>query len=434
MFSADRNIRAFVLFRIGFNTRFYYPVLAVMFIDYGLTMEQYTLLNVVWAAAIVGFEVPSGALADVWSRKRLVTIAASIMVVEMLLLVFAPPGGSAWLFPLMLLNRFLSGVAEASASGADEALAYDSLRQENREGEWSAVLERLGRWQAVAFMAAMLVGAFVYDQSLWFHVSGWLGQPDLFPRTLTVRFPALLTLAMSLVALAAALRMREPAAHSETGEACGSWRQILETGRWILRTPRVLALIALALCLDSVIRLIMTFQSSYLRWIDLPDWSFGLIGAGFAVISFNLQPVARRMADHSTVGKNLGRASLLTMLGLIGCAFGWKWFGVLFALLLGGAMTLVGFFLSYYLNQWTDSARRATVLSFKGLSFNLAYGTAGLAFAFLLRNVKEAHPGINELDQFGAAIRWLPAAFLAALTLSLVATGLWTKRTSHSSS
>ena len=51
------NIPLFIAFRVFFNARWYYPVLAVLFIDFGLTIEQYALLNVAWAAAIVGLEI-----------------------------------------------------------------------------------------------------------------------------------------------------------------------------------------------------------------------------------------------------------------------------------------------------------------------------------------------------------------------------------------
>ena len=61
---ADRNWRRFVLFRVLFNSRFYYPVLAVLFLDLGLTATEYTLLNFAWALAIVFTDLPAGALAD----------------------------------------------------------------------------------------------------------------------------------------------------------------------------------------------------------------------------------------------------------------------------------------------------------------------------------------------------------------------------------
>jgi hypothetical protein len=48
-------------------------------------------------------------------------------------------------------------------------------------------------------------------------------------------------------------------------------------------------------------------------------------------------------------------------------------------------MNLLNFFGSHYLNAVADSSRRATVLSFKSLANNLAYGAVGWGFAFLMR-------------------------------------------------
>ena len=57
---------------------------------------------------------------------------------------------------------------------------------------------------------------------------------------------------------------------------------------------------------------------------------------------------------------------------------------------------LVSFFTSHYLNLITESHQRATVLSFKGMAFNLAYGLIGFLFALLITRLREggsaAHP------------------------------------------
>ena len=124
--TAWRNVRCFTLFRMFFSARFYYPVYALLFLDYGLTLGQFGILNGIWAVTIVLLEVPSGALADTIGRRRLLVVAGLCMLFEMALLLVAPIGGG-WLFALFALNRVLSGAAEAAASGADEALAYDSL-------------------------------------------------------------------------------------------------------------------------------------------------------------------------------------------------------------------------------------------------------------------------------------------------------------------
>ena len=120
-----RNIRLFIAFRVFFNSRFYYPIFTILFLDFGLTLQQFALLNAAWAAAIVLFEVPSGALADIVGRKNLLVFTGVVMVVEIALLCFVPKSNLDLLFVVFLINRILSGIAEAAASGADEAIAYD---------------------------------------------------------------------------------------------------------------------------------------------------------------------------------------------------------------------------------------------------------------------------------------------------------------------
>ncbi len=147
-----------MFFRVLFNSRFYYPVLAVMFLDLGLSAMQYTVLNFAWAIAIVCADVPAGVLADRIGRKPLVVGATLCMVVEMLLLAVAPLNGGLVLFLVCLANRVVSGIAEGLTNGADEALVFDSLAERNRSSEWPDVLNQVTRWQSVGMVIAMLVG------------------------------------------------------------------------------------------------------------------------------------------------------------------------------------------------------------------------------------------------------------------------------------
>lgn len=423
-----RNIPLFLAFRVLFNARFYYPILGILFIDFGLSLEQYAILNVAWAASIVIFEVPSGAMADQWGRKRMVVLAAVLMVMEMAVLAFSPSGNPNLLFALFLLNRILSGAAEASASGADEALAYDSLVEDGRAGDWPDVLKRLMRWQSGAFFVVMLVGAAVYDRELIqkaFDCLGWTWMA--VPADLVHRLPALLTFGTALLTLAVTLGLCEPAARQSNGEGPGSttpWKRILEAGRWILGTPAALALILCGLCFDSVIRLFLTFESNYLRLIGLPVVSFGFIGSCIGLIGFVASPLAFRMVKGCTPRANFSLTALLILIGLTGAAGAWHLYGVWVILPLCLAMSLLQFFLAHYLNQVVDSGHRATVLSFRGLAMNLAYGGIGLLFAGLTRFLREGR-GLSALSEdgvFAASLRWLPWYFLA--TVLILALGL----------
>ena len=73
-----RNVRLFIAFRVFFNARFYYPVFTILFLDFGLSLEQFALLNAAWASAIVLLEVPSGALADTFGRRNLLMVTGGL--------------------------------------------------------------------------------------------------------------------------------------------------------------------------------------------------------------------------------------------------------------------------------------------------------------------------------------------------------------------
>ncbi len=424
----SRNIPLFIAFRVLFNARWYYPVLAVLFLDFGLSIEQYALLNVAWAVAIVGLEVPSGALADQLGRKRMVVFAALLMVVEMAVFAFAPLGNPSLLFGLFLVNRVLSGAAEASASGADEALAYDSLVAEGRADEWPGVLERLMRWQATAFLIAMMLGATVYDARFVQSALDGLRLPWKVTQEVTMRFPIYLTLGNAVLALLATLNLREPAAAVTAGGAIKAemavsvrttWRVTLATGRWILHTPLALGVILAGMCFDSIVRLFLTVASNYYRLIALPDAVFGLIGSGFAVIGFFAPVLARRLVSRWKIEGNFTLVAALTIAGLAGVSLIWPIYGLIWLAPLGVAMSLIQFFVSHYLNKVvTDSRQRATVLSFRGLAFNLAYGVVGLLFAGLTHFLgKHSPPDLV----FVKALGWLPWYFAGSVALLALA-------------
>jgi MFS family permease len=238
--SADLNWRYFVAFRVLFNARFYYPVFAVLFLDYGLSIPQFTVLNFVWAVTIVCLDLPLGALADHIGRRPLVIAAGVCMVIEFSLLAFVPLGHPTLLFWIFLLNRVISGAAEACASGADEALVFDSLAEQNRGSEWPRVLDEVLRWQSAGFIVAMLVGGAIYDPRLMQRLCDLAGIHVRLTQQITMRFPIYLNMATACVTLFYAIRMREPVRHTaHTEQPSNPLRLIVTGGRWILATPLV---------------------------------------------------------------------------------------------------------------------------------------------------------------------------------------------------
>ena len=414
------NARLFIWFRLLFNCRFYYPVYTILFLDFGLNMSQFALLNVVWAISIVCLDLPAGALADVLGRKRMVIIAASLMVIEMMAFACVPVGGP-WVFYVFIINRVLSGAAEAFASGADEALAYDSIPQAERATVWPQVMGRLSRWMAIGFIACSLIGAFVYDAD---SMSRLLGVH--LTKATTIKFPMYLCAVTALCALGVALSMQE-AKHD--GPKLGfaeklraSWTGVRSAGVWIWKTPAPMLLLTLGFLLDSIVRLFYTVASNYYRFIQIAEASFGIISVGGSVLALVTSSWMEWLVKKRSSTFNFGFVIVMVAWGLLVLANpikGWPGVFMLIPLLL--SMRFFQFFLSHYLNEITESTHRATVLSFKSLSMNLAYGSLTLLFgwqtAFLSGQL-----GLNNEDPkvFAAALTWWPWWFAGTMVGYLI--------------
>ena len=435
----------FIAFRVFFNCRFYYPIFTVLFLDFGLTVAQFSILNAVWAATIVMAEVPSGALADIVGRRRLLVFAACSMLVEMAILCLAPKGNVSLLFLFFLVNRVLSGLAEAAASGADEAIAYDALQAAGMADQWGRVLEVQTRLRSIMFILTMSIGAAVYDPELMSRIMAAFGAGIAFTQDQTLRFPLYLTFILSLFTLAAVLRLDEICPNPQpdgtcekpfSGSALDAFKLTLSTGGWILKTPFFLAVILFGMLFDGILRMAITLASQYYRMVELPESLYGILGSVMAVAGLFIPRLARRIAESHSPAVCLWSTSAVALTGLVGMVFFWPYVGLLPALVAFSALYMVGFYISYFINREAASSRRATVLSFKGLAYNLSYGLIGILYAALL----EVKKGGLDLDAGGVqavenivfkeTFFWFPLSLAAGLILLVAGAAIAKKRRS----
>ncbi len=430
------NIRLFIAFKVFFNSRFYYPVFTILFLDLGLSIAQFAILNAVWAATIVLAEVPSGALADIVGRKQLLVFATFIMIIEVGIISFVPKIDPSTLFIVFMVNRILSGLAEAAASGADEAIAYDSLKAESAPDQWGRVLEVLMRFQSIGFIIAMTVGAAIYDPDMLGKICRFFGFAMTFSQETTMRFPLYLTFILAICAFITTLRMEEPdmdqsssrTKKNQIGQAFGL---TLKAGLWILKTPFALTIILFGMLFDGIIRMVITLSSQYYRMIDLPESSFGIIGSLVAMFGLVIPKIAKKIAENRSPQYALFITLFLTVTGLVAMSFFWPYSGLLPALITFSAMYFTGFFVSFYINQVASSDQRATVLSFKGLAYNVSYGLLGVLYALLLKIKKQ---GIISEDienlVFMETFSWFPITFIVWFLMLLAIYFLWLKKPS----
>ncbi len=414
-----------------------------------MTIAQFSILNAVWAATIVLAEVPSGALADIIGRKRLLVFATLVMIFEIGIISFMPRTNPSIIFIIFLINRVLSGLAEAAASGADEALAYDSLVENGNQDQWGRVLEILSRFQSIGFVIAMSVGAAIYDPVLLTKVCSFFGVSVNLTQEITMRFPLYLTFILAIFAFSATIRMQEilpgsPVKKTESDKLAGTGQKTevkkafiltFQAGAWILKTPFVLSVFLFGMLFDGVVRMVVTLSSQYYRMIDLPESLFGIVGSIVAMLGLIIPKIARSIAENRSPSHGLLVTTALIVIGLFSMSFFWPYAGLIPALITFSSMYFTGFFVSFYINKATASEQRATVLSFKGLAYNLSYGVLGILYALLLKAEKEGVIVSQALENkiFIDTFIWFPGSFTMIFIFLLLVYSVWLRNPSNNS-
>jgi len=242
---------------------------------------------------------------------------------------------------------------------------------------------------------------------------------------MTMRYPLYLTLVLGILASITTLQLEDPtqgpgtpAKKTTVKEAFGL---TLKAGLWIFKTKFVVAVILFGMMFDGIIRTVITLSSQYYRMIELPESTFGLIGALVAMLGFIVPKLANKIAQNKGPAHAVAVTAGLSLTGLSGMSLFWPYAGLIPALITFSAMYFAGFFVSFYINRETPSDRRATVLSFKGLACNISYGFLGVLYALVLKIEKQGitSPDIENIV-FVKTFFWFPVTLLIWFSALLV--------------
>ena len=120
----------------------------------GFTTAEIGLFESIFHVASMIFEVPSGAVADVFGRKKTMIASSVVSVLAALMMIFS----NSFLF--IAVAMVVSALSYNLASGTREALAYDSLKEAGIEGEYDKFASNdLVIYQVTSSLAKILAGA-----------------------------------------------------------------------------------------------------------------------------------------------------------------------------------------------------------------------------------------------------------------------------------
>ncbi|MFI6326033.1 MFS transporter [Nonomuraea sp. NPDC050556] len=125
----------------------FYPVYALLFASTGLSPGEISSLLVIWSVAGFALEVPTGLLADVFSRRLLLVLSPLVVGLGYGLWTFFPS------YPAFAAGFVLWGAGTAMRSGTLQAQVYESLPDK------TVYARLMGRSQVAGMLAMMAGGA-----------------------------------------------------------------------------------------------------------------------------------------------------------------------------------------------------------------------------------------------------------------------------------
>jgi MFS family permease len=231
------------------------PVEKLFLSEIGFTPASIGLMAAAYAVVTPLLEVPSGILADRWSRRGVLVLATVALLCATLI------GGLSHSVPMYVVSAMLLGVYFAMYSGTVESIVYDLVLEETGTGsDYQRLVGRVRLTESAALVASALAGGVIAD----------LTSP---------RFTYFMTLPFTALAIAAYLRFSEPQLHRE-GVRESLRDHVAVTLRTITSRGELLPVVLVGALTLLIQQVVFEFGPLWLVAFAAPAFLFGPYWAG----------------------------------------------------------------------------------------------------------------------------------------------------------
>lgn len=263
------------------------PVEKLFMSQIGFTPASVGVMAAAYAAVVPLLEVPSGILADRWSRSWLMVLATAA------LLAATTVGGLSHNVPTYIASAMILGVYFALNSGTVDSIVYDTVLEETGSSAlYETWIGRIRMVESAALVTSALAGG---------ALTGWT----------SARLTYFATLPFVALAILAFLRFNEPRLHRATTPE--PLRQhIAMTYRTMIREPRVRQIMLLSALAGLLSQAVFEFGPLWLVALSAPAVLFGPYWAGLVS--------TLGVGGYLTSKLNLGRPATVIPLACAGPA------------------------------------------------------------------------------------------------------------------
>lgn len=279
------------VFLAGFGL--WVPVEKLFMNEIGFEPATIGLMAAAYAAVVPIVEIPSGVLADRWSRRGMLIIGTGAALISVLLC------GLSSTVPTYILSVMVLGIYFATASGTLDSMVYDTVLEVTGDGQ--AFQRQIGRIRLIESIA--LVGSAL--------AGGWIAELTSTRMTYLLTVPIL---ALSIIAL---LRFDEPRAH-QVGQRSSLRAHLRLTAKTLLRSRTLRPIILLSLASSVLLTTLYEFGPMWLVALSAATVIFGPAWAGLmATIGIGGLLAGRLRLDRPVVLAITASVSALSVVGLI---------------------------------------------------------------------------------------------------------------------
>jgi predicted MFS family arabinose efflux permease len=355
----------------------WFPVEKLFMTEIGFDAASVGVMAAAYAAVVPLFEVPSGVLADRWSRRGVLVVASVALAVCSLV------GGLSTNVPTYIAGVLALGLYFAMYSGTVDAMVYDTIIEET--GDSAGFERRIGRVrfvESVALVASSLAGGAIAS-------------------LLDPRATYFLTVPFALASIACYLRFREPTLH-RAAEHTPLRKHLATTFRAAHR--QLLPIIALAMLTALLTQAIFEFGPLWLVALGVPAVRYGPYWAGL----MSTLGIGGLIAGWLARPARLAAAACLIIASMAVLAVSHDFLTVTAAQIVGALLLVaLGVHTSQLLHDAVPSTVRAGVASGVSTLFWLMFLPFSLIFGMISKN-----SGVHQ-----AATLLIGAAALVALFL-----------------
>jgi len=345
-------IRLLYIFQFFFDFIFIYAVEKLFMLHRELDLSQIGILLFLWSMMTLVLEVPSGAIADRWSRRKMLILSGLSFSLCYVIWIFS---NSFWMFLFGFLLRTIGGTF---ASGTLQAYVFDFLKQAKAESKFEEIWGRGNALRTLGIGVAVGLGGFLSEISY----------------ELTVMLSALSVMAVSVIAY-----IWPEVKASESTEEVKYWQFVKNSFKTVTHNRTLLQLMIYTAIVLAWLASLEEFNDVYLYFLGFPKSTIGLIFVGACLFQSLASSVAHKFKKHAWLIINL--SVIATALVMLMASLSKSPLMAIGILSLGVMLEFISVLKEGMIQKETKSYERATVSSFSGLIMNLL--SYQLVFGFI---------------------------------------------------